>query len=173
MGLNKIETMLNEYKNSFKSTTGKAVKLRKVGSCYEAVSHSKVKGGYPAIMCSSKTLMLHRLSYSLYYGKKLNPSIHIRHTCDNPACCNPKHLIEGSNFDNVQDRVRRKRSCAGNHVHTSRLTEKEVKDIFLNSSLSNKDLAQKYGVYPSNISRIKSGKQWRHFTEKLENKLCR
>lgn len=33
----------------------------------------------------------------------------IRHTCDNPACWNPDHLLQGTRFDNAQDMVSRGR----------------------------------------------------------------
>lgn len=39
----------------------------------------------------------------------------IRHTCDNRKCINPKHLIGGSQLDNISDRVTRERS----HGHVS------------------------------------------------------
>ena len=34
----------------------------------------------------------------------------IRHSCDNPPCCNPAHLSLGSDADNVRDKLSRGRS---------------------------------------------------------------
>ena len=33
----------------------------------------------------------------------------VRHTCDEPACVNPKHLIKGTQKENVRDAIERNR----------------------------------------------------------------
>lgn len=34
----------------------------------------------------------------------------VRHSCDNPKCINPEHLVGGTYLDNLQDRQDRKRT---------------------------------------------------------------
>ena len=51
----------------------------------------------------------HRFAYILTYGQPQLGHI-IRHTCDNPPCCNPTHLVPGTYKDNAQDRIKRARS---------------------------------------------------------------
>ncbi len=50
----------------------------------------------------------HRLAYELSYGD-LPPRVVIRHACDNPLCCNPAHLLAGSQSENMRDAVARGR----------------------------------------------------------------
>ena len=48
----------------------------------------------------------HRISYLIFNGIIPQGKI-IRHTCGNPLCVNPKHLIIGTNLDNSRDMVKR------------------------------------------------------------------
>lgn len=54
----------------------------------------------------------HRIAYLLTVGPLAGDQL-VRHSCDTPACCNPKHLEPGSQVDNVADRVARGRSARG------------------------------------------------------------
>lgn len=31
----------------------------------------------------------------------------VLHRCDNPPCCNPRHLLLGTNWDNIHDAIRK------------------------------------------------------------------
>lgn len=50
----------------------------------------------------------HRFAYYLANGP-IPAGYIIRHTCDNPRCCNPAHLIAGTDADNAHDRAARGR----------------------------------------------------------------
>lgn len=50
----------------------------------------------------------HRVAYELANGP-IPPGMDICHHCDNPPCCNPRHLYAGSVSDNLRDAVRRGR----------------------------------------------------------------
>lgn len=50
----------------------------------------------------------HRVSYELHIGNIQEGQV-VRHTCDNRKCCNPMHLITGTQKDNVHDAVNRGR----------------------------------------------------------------
>ena len=76
--------------------------------CWECVSHSKDSSGYPMISRNGTFWKGHRYSYTLFKGD-IPEDLVIRHTCDNPACINPDHLILGTQKDNVQDMLERNR----------------------------------------------------------------
>jgi hypothetical protein len=62
----------------------------------------------------------HRLSVELD-GRQVGDK-DVLHTCDNPPCCNPRHLVVGTNEDNAQDArakgLRMKPKCRRGHVRT-------------------------------------------------------
>jgi hypothetical protein len=51
----------------------------------------------------------HRVAYELAVGP-IPEGKHICHTCDTPACVNPKHLYVGDPATNGRDRAARGRS---------------------------------------------------------------
>lgn len=55
----------------------------------------------------------HRLVYELLNNCILTPKELILHKCDNPPCCNPKHLFKGTDLDNVLDKVAKGRQAKG------------------------------------------------------------
>jgi hypothetical protein len=104
----------------------------------------------------------HRVA-ALLSGKisSLDEELHVLHHCDNPKCCNPKHLFLGTNADNVADKVKKGRcgfkrqqgQCNG----MAKLSDEHVKEIrhlYESSELSQSKLAQMYGVRQPHISRI-------------------
>lgn len=85
------------------------------------------------------------------------------HSCDNPACCNPAHLFVGTQKDNMQDMTKKERQSRGSRRPLAKLTEDDVRIIrFHSDGVSQTELAKRYDVAPSRISRIKSNKIWRH-----------
>lgn len=130
--------------------------------CWEWVG-SLGSGGYGMISRGNKCCRAHRVSYEAYKGA-IPKGMVVRHTCDNPSCINPDHLILGTQRDNVADReARGRRDVKGEQIGTSKLTEKEVLEI--KSSLESVSvLADRYGVDKSNIWLIRAGKSWKHLT---------
>ena len=53
----------------------------------------------------------HSEAFRLANGRE--PELSVLHTCDNPPCCNPDHLYEGTQQQNIADRVARRRNAAG------------------------------------------------------------
>lgn len=49
----------------------------------------------------------HRISSSLFLGH--SKGLYVLHSCDNPACVNPKHLRYGTQKENIVEAVKRKR----------------------------------------------------------------
>ena len=91
------------------------------------------------------------------------PVADVRHVCDNPACVNPAHLIEGTHQDNMDDRQARGRTARGSSITRAVLNEAQVVQIkSMLSAVSNIDLSRRFGVDPSVISKIRHGKLWRH-----------
>ena len=94
----------------------------------------------------------HRLSYELHFTPIPNGLV-IRHKCDNPSCVNPSHLETGTQKENMQDSVRRGRAAAPKR----KISDSAVSEIISDSGTV-RDIAQRYGISPGLVSRIKNGK---------------
>lgn len=106
--------------------------------------------------------MVHRVSYFLATGDDPIGYV-VCHSCDNPPCCNPRHLFKGTPSDNRMDCVRKKRHNWGERHGRARLTNKDVIMIRkLILKMSSIQIAAELGVAHSTIREITRGATWRH-----------
>jgi len=141
-----------------------------INGCHICTSHAIHKNGYIYIRINKKLVYLHRFIYEENI-KLIEKDNVLRHTCDNPSCINPNHLIEGTQADNIQDRVNRNRSAKGITQGFAKLNEEQVLEIFNNSIDSNANLARKYKMAHNTIKSIRTGKTWKHITQSKQKSL--
>lgn len=109
-----------------------------------------------------KTHIASRLAFELAHGA-IPEGYCVRHTCDNPPCCNPKHLILGDQEQNIADRIARRRSASGANNGRAKLTDEQVREIrYVASNQPRIALARQFNVSPSVVRNIVSGKTWKH-----------
>lgn len=137
--------------------------------------------GYGRYKIRGRELKPHRLALALTLGHDPGGAI-TRHTCDNPPCCNPAHLLPGTHADNAEDRRRRGRGRAGagerhgtkthpeSHAKGSasvlaKLTEADVEEarrLYLAGGVTQAALAARYGVLRETMGVALRGKNWAH-----------
>jgi hypothetical protein len=111
--------------------------------------------GYGRFLVKGKPQWSHRFAYELHYGP-IPEGMHVLHSCDHPECTNPRHLRLGTHDENMAEMHAKGR---GN----TKLTADDVREIRrLLPVETQKDIAARYGVTPSAISEIKTGKKWQH-----------
>jgi len=118
--------------------------------CWLWTGRLSVKG-YGRFDWDKKTWFAHRLSLLIYKGQSVPHAMVTLHSCDNPACVNPKHLSIGTNKDNQTDswsKNRRRKDC--------KLKPSEVLDI-RSSGERQVDLAEQYGISQAAVSLVKLG----------------
>lgn len=118
-------------------------------------------------------LLAHRVAAKLA-GIDLSGGLYACHRCDNPPCCNAAHLFAGTVQDNARDCYEKGRMTIawkkpiGEQHGNARLTEFEVREIrrlYSAGGMSQKSLAQKFGVVQGTISAIVTGQTWKHILE--------
>lgn len=70
--------------------------------CWEWTASTR-DNGYGSFGVTGQTFKAHRFAFWLWYGWW--PTICRHYVCDNPLCCNPYHLRDGTVADNSQDRI--------------------------------------------------------------------
>lgn len=83
-------------------------KVDKTDKCW-LWTGAKNKQGYGSLKISGRQCRANRISYQLFNGDIPNGHF-VMHTCDNPACVNPAHLITGSPKENTQDMFKKGRN---------------------------------------------------------------
>jgi len=125
----------------------------------------------------------HRVAFFLTHGRWPEPCC--LHNCpsgDNPLCCNPAHLREGTQAENITDKMAKGRQAAGTQhgrytkpertargerQGNSKLKEWQIPYIkkLLASGISQTHIGRAYGIDRSTVGHIARGKNWAHARE--------
>ena len=126
-----------------------------------------------------RKVLAHRYAYELHHGVTLpkGSSVVIAHTCDNPACVNPRHLWATTILGNTRDmdaKGRRRNVRTANNTlpphfvgsahPRAKLTEQLViryrKEIAAGKGI--RPLARETGLDRRTLTRMRDKKSWRH-----------
>jgi hypothetical protein len=125
---------------------------------------SRFKSGYGKTQISQKTERSHRVAYIIQNGN-IPDGLHVLHTCDNRACCNPNHLFLGTQQDNMIDKVRKGKQIRGETHPLSKLLDeqiREIRDRYSKGGITHNELALEFGVCRRAIGKIINKKHWKH-----------
>ena len=129
--------------------------------CWEWNGHI-LANGYGQFLLNGKQDSSHRVAYKLYHGK-ITEGMYICHRCHNRKCCNPFHLHEGTQQENMNDmkKANRQARMIGTDNGRAKLTEKQVIEIRnYDGDLSQYQLGKLYDVSHGTIWKIKHNKLW-------------
>lgn len=139
-------------------------KVDRTGVCWNWTA-STTDDGYGLFRLDGRLQYAHRLSFEMATGFPLDTEDVIRHSCDNPRCVYPGHLLLGTHADNVADKVERGRHQYGSRHHAAKLSEEDVRwirQLLEAGDVTQKQIADSFGVDCSVISRIANREVWKH-----------
>lgn len=128
------------------------------------VGHGQVRGN------NDKAEYTHRVAWELSYGPIPEGKV-VRHTCDNPPCCNPLHLVLGTQKENIYDAIQRKRMVLGGRRFLTDEQIDEIRELY-EAGARQTDLGRLYGgvynIWPIVHGRTKKRGIWKpaYVTEK-------
>lgn len=98
-------------------------------------------------------------------GRDPGPGGMTRHTCDAPVCCNPAHLLPGTQAENMLDMAVRGRGAKKLTVEIVRSIRQRVAD-----GESQVSVARSVGVSTYGMSQIIRRRRWAHVTDVHESR---
>ncbi len=112
-----------------------------------------------------RQFLANRVSLECHLGRSLQPGMKALHTCDNPLCCNPDHLREGTQTENIADCVAKDRHAFGTRNGHAKITEEDaavIRESYAAGGIRMIDLADEFGLSVPSIHQVVHRKTWRH-----------
>lgn len=112
------------------------------------------KDGYGSFRAAKGNQRAHRISYAMHNPDQPIDGLVVRHTCHNPPCVNPAHLLHGTHQDNVDDRVRAGR-CPVNESHGNTKFSNAVVEAVRAAVGTHKEIGQQFGISRDHVGLIR------------------
>jgi len=168
------------------------VDRRESAACWNHKGVPKING-YAQHSIRCRNLAAHRIAWQIIHGPIPN-TLCVCHRCDNRRCCNPSHLFLGTNAENMADAVAKGRMASGDRSGPRLYPERLLRGIELSKRFKPRNgernsaaklsgtqvleirrrrclgrettiaLGREYGVSPSMIGHICSGRAWTHLS---------
>jgi hypothetical protein len=147
-------------------------RVKQGDGCWEWVGYKKRGYGSTRAPKSRAQFFAHRVAYYLANGADPD-EMEVCHTCDNPACVRPDHLFLGTQADNMADKIAKGRHRSGpskgGQNGNAKLSEADARLVIeaIMAGESNTAISQRYPIGHTLVSRIRTGKAWRHVATEL------
>ncbi len=148
---------------SLRSRFASKVKVGGPDECWLWLAKATANYGYGRMTAGrGRYLRSHQVAWALANGP-IADGLVVLHSCDNPACCNPRHLTVGTQSDNMADargknRAARPPKHAGESHPGAKLRDEDVAEIRRGGSTLDQAAAQ-FCVSTKTIWRIRNGLQ--------------
>jgi len=123
----------------------------------------ETRGGYGQIRFDGKMRYTHIAVRAITDQQAVPDGMVVRHTCNNPPCCNPAHLVIGTVRENLQDAIdagTARLSHPGETHPRAKLSDADVDRIraeYPNRSDGVRSMAKRYGISHGQLVKIATG----------------
>src|ERR1700679_377936 len=135
-------------------------------SCWPWQKSCDQSMGYGFAWDGKKLQRAHRYAWTLTNGP-IPDGIDVLHECDNPPCCNPKHLFLGTDLENRLDciskgRAKFARGEATNHAKITAKQALEIRTLWESGGISQQKIGDMFGINQRAVSKIVLRLSWKH-----------
>ena len=118
--------------------------------------------GYGRFTQYSHRYLAHRVSYELHSGP-CPRTLCILHSCDNPACVNPKHLRLGTHQENMRERDEKGRQARGVRNGRAKLSVLSARACaaLYEKGWTLQAIGDLFCVHPNTVRDIIKGNHWK------------
>jgi len=133
-------------------------------ACWPWTGTRLPKSGYGSVTFLGRRTTAHRIAYELATGIPIPDHLNGLHSCDNPPCCNPRHVYPGTQQRNLAEM--RAKGRAGDcrlfgeehgRCVVSDADVAKIRRLRAETGISQPKLAKRFGIGQSQVSRILRG----------------